>query len=87
MTPTELIMQMQKIIESQQKNICRLTEENEQLREINTAYQRLLAMLMQSTKSTMVVDQEAFNNISTEFVFEQNIGGNVIVRYVGQKER
>lgn len=81
----ELILHLQRVANDQRKVINHLAQENEELRRINEAYQRILAMLMSETKRTMVIDQNEFNSITTKFVFEQNLGGNIIIRYIGKE--
>lgn len=81
----EAILHLQRVANDQRKVIGALAAENEELRKTNEAYQRILAMLMSETKRTMVIDQNEFNSITTKFVFEQNLGGNVIIRYIGKE--
>ena len=81
----EAILHLQRVVNEQRRVIGALAAENKELRKTNEAYQRILAMLMSETKRTMVIDQNEFNSITTKFVFEQNLGGNVIIRYIGKE--
>ena len=80
-----LILQMQKTAQELRKNRHELAAQNKELRQTNEALWRIIALLMRHTKPVFVVDMQEFNKINPEFTFDQNIGGNVIIRYIGKE--